>query len=68
MNFGCAAEPVVISYAEGRVPKLGGDCNQLLGVGGTVEETEIGVTVELCVSNHGSTIVSNICSPCSEAF
>jgi hypothetical protein len=68
MDFGCAAESIVIGYAQCRVSKFGGDCDHLLGVGGTVEETEIGVTVELCVSNHGHIIVSNICSLCSEAL
>ncbi len=46
---GDAVEPVVVGYGQRVVSELDSTVNQVLGMGGTVEEREVGVTVQLGV-------------------
>ena len=57
-------EPVVVGQRQRPELEAGSLRDELLGVGGTVEETEIRMAVELCVPDHEiqDSGLSNVCS------
>jgi hypothetical protein len=52
----------VVGDGQGSIPQIDGALDQILGVGGTVEEREVGVTVQFGVAGHMGDYISNICS------
>jgi hypothetical protein len=53
---------IMVGHSKRRVSKLRSYRYQLSRMGSPVEEAHVGVAMQLCVSDHGQTIVSNICS------
>ncbi len=58
----CPVETVVIGYGQRLIAQLDCPFHQILGVGGTIEKGEVGVAVQLGVSEVHNLTISNICS------